>query len=61
MNEKETATDLMITYLNIVGNVQKAKEAALYAARLVQGQYDIDHDAPHYLFWKEVVDDLKKL
>jgi hypothetical protein len=61
MNEKETATDLMITYLRIVGNVQKAKKAAIYAAELVQDQYNIEYDTLNHIFWKEVVDDLKKL
>jgi hypothetical protein len=37
------------------------KECALVTAYEIQGQYEIEHDAPAYLFWENVIKQLYEL
>jgi hypothetical protein len=69
MNPKETAEYLVNKYSFIPVNIGYSyndllgirKECALVTAYEIQGQYEIEHDAPAYLFWENVIKQLYEL
>jgi len=69
MNPKETAQYLINKYSIIpvnIGfsfneNIELRKECALITAYEVQGEYEIEHDAPKFLFWEKVIKEIKAL
>jgi hypothetical protein len=69
MNPKETAQYLVNKYSIIPINngftyndmIELRKECALITAYEVHGQYQIEHDAPLFLFWENVIKQIKLL
>lgn len=69
MNPKETAEYLVNKFSFIPLNIGYSysdmlgirKECALITAIEVQGQYEIEHDAPKYLFYEQVIKHIYEL
>lgn len=67
MNQEETAHNLIKQMSQYTTSVTKkmtfdnAKECALICAYQVQGQYEIEHDPAHYLFWDKVIKHIRNI
>jgi len=69
MNPKETAQYLINKYSIIpinIGfsfneNIELRKECALITAYEIMAQYEIEHDAPLFIFWENVIKEIKLL